>query len=51
MQKLINIALVVLKILKVVKSTTFPTTFDVNQTCVKRIKGKNGRVHPISFCG
>ena len=35
MQKFINIALAVLKIFKVVKSTTFPTTFDTNQIWCK----------------
>ena len=49
MQKFINIALVVLKIFKVVKSTTFLFTEikpDVNGT-----EGEHGRVHPITFCG
>ena len=54
MQKFSNIALVVLKIFKVVKSTTFLKAFDPKKPDVKRIpkkKKKIGRVHPINFFG
>ena len=47
--KFINIALVVLKIFKVVKYTTFSMSFDTNKPDVNRVKGKNGRVHQIIF--
>ena len=48
MQKVINIALVVLKIFKVIKSTTFPTKFDRN---VNGVEGKIGCAHPANFRG
>ena len=51
MQKLIDIALVVLKVFKMVKSTTFLRVFDTKKPDVNRVKRKNGGVHPINFCG
>ena len=51
MQKFTNIALAVLKIFYMVKSTNFQRTFDTKKPDVNRIKRKNGRAHPINFCG
>ena len=48
MQTLINIALSVLIIFKVVKYGTFPRTFDTKQACYK-VKGNNGHVHRINL--
>ena len=51
MPKFINIALAIFKIFKIVTPTTFPMKFDSKQTWYKWGQRKNGRVHPISFCG
>ena len=52
MQNLIDIALVVLRIIKVVKPTTFPWNLRQNKSDVNGVKEKHDRVvHPINFCG
>ena len=51
MQKYIDIAIVVLKIFKVVKQTTFPWNLTQSKPDVNGVKGNNSRVRPINFCG
>ena len=49
MQKFIDIALVVLTIFEVVKSTTFPKAFDTKKPNVNKVKWKTGQVHPVNL--
>ena len=51
MQKYIDIAIVVLKIFKVVKQSTFPWNLTQSKPDVNGVKGNNGRVRPINYCG
>ena len=47
MQKFIGIALVVLKIFKVVKQPSFPWNLTQSKPNVDWVKGDNGGVYPI----
>ena len=49
--KFINIAFVILKIFKMVTTTTFPGNLTQSKPDINEVKGKNGRVHPINFYG
>ena len=51
MQEFVTIALVVLKIFKVVKSMTVLRAFHTKMPDVNRVNSKNGRAHLIGFSG
>ena len=51
MQNYIDIAIVVLKIFQVIKQTTFSWNLTQSKPDVNGVKGNNGRVCPINYCG
>ena len=51
MQKFINIAFAVPKYLKWLNQRSSPWNLTQSKSDENRVKGKNGRVQPINFCG